>query len=53
MNKKEIEQKRDVSGVIEEIFGKDLHYKQKDSLGYAAMGILESESLILHRIGKG
>ena len=38
---------------MEEIFGKGLHPKQRDSLGYAALGILESESLILHRMGKG
>ena len=50
---KEIDQKINVSGVIEDIFGQALHHKQKDSLGYAALGLLESESLILHRMGQG
>ena len=53
MKAREIEQKINISGVIEEVFGKGLHPKQRDSLGYAALGILESESLILHRMGKG
>lgn len=53
MKAKEITQKINISGVVEEIFANELHPKQKQSLGYAALGILESESLILHQIGKG
>jgi hypothetical protein len=53
MDTKKIDKKINISGVIEEIFGIGLHPKQSASLGYAALGILESESLILHRMGKG
>ncbi|MBY0545213.1 MAG: hypothetical protein K2Q14_06680 [Gammaproteobacteria bacterium] len=48
-----IEGKIQVKGIVEEIFGGDLHPKQRLSLGYAALGLLESESLILHRMGQG
>lgn len=52
-NAKQIDQKINISGMVEEVFGKNLHPKQKESLGYAALGLLESESLILHRMGQG
>ena len=42
-----------VSSVIEEIYGDDLHKKRQQSLAYAAMGVLASESLFLHRIAEG
>ena len=52
-NFKQISQTINISSVVEEIFGHDLHHKQRDSLAYAALGLLESESLILHRMGQG
>jgi hypothetical protein len=42
-----------ISSVIEEIYGADLHKKRQQSFAYAAMGILASESLFLHRIAEG
>jgi len=42
-----------VSSVIEEIYGDNLHKKRQQSLAYAAMGVLASESLFLHRIAEG
>jgi Transposase DDE domain len=42
-----------ISSVIEEIYGDDLHKKRQQSLAYAAMGVLASESLFLHRIAEG
>ena len=42
-----------ISSVIEEIYGEDLHKKRQQSLAYAAMGVLASESLFLHRIAEG
>lgn len=42
-----------VASVIEEIYGDDLHKKRQQSLAYAAMGVLASESLFLHRIAEG
>jgi len=43
----------DIDSAITHTFGKELHYKRKLSLSYAALGVLESESLILHKIGAG
>ena len=48
-----IEGKIQVNSIVEEIFRSELHPKQRLSLGYAALGLLESESLILHRMGQG
>lgn len=48
-----IARKIQVNGIVEEIFGNELHPKQCLSLGHAALGLLESESLILHRMGQG
>ena len=42
-----------ISTVIEEIFENNLHKKRQQSLAYAAMGFLASESLFLHRIAEG
>lgn len=42
-----------ISSVVDDIFGASLHPKQRESLGYAALGLLNSESLILHRMGEG
>ena len=42
-----------VSSVVQQIFGNDLHKKRQQSLAYAAMGVLASESLFLHRIAEG
>ena len=42
-----------ISSVIEEIYGDDLHKKRQQSLAYAAMGVLASESLFLHQIAEG
>ena len=42
-----------VSSIIEGIYGKDLHKKRQLSLAHAAMGVLASESLFLHRIAEG
>jgi hypothetical protein len=42
-----------ISSVIEEIYGSELHKKRQQSLAYAAMGVLASESLFLHRIAEG
>lgn len=42
-----------ISSVIEGIYGDDLHKKRQQSLAYAAMGVLASESLFLHQIAEG
>ena len=42
-----------ISSVIEEIYGEELHKKRQQSLAYAAMGVLASESLFLHQIAEG
>lgn len=42
-----------VTSVIDEIYGSELHKKRQQSLAYAAMGFLASESLFLHRIAEG
>ena len=42
-----------ISSVINEIYGEVLHKKRQLSLAYAAMGVLGSESLFLHRMAEG
>lgn len=42
-----------IASVIEEVYGDDLHKKRQLSLSYAAMGLLASESLFLHRMAEG
>src|SRR5690242_14913767 len=42
-----------ISSIITEIYGEDLHKKRQQSLALAAMGVLGSESLFLHRIAEG
>ena len=42
-----------ITSVVEKIFGDDLHKKRQQSLAFAAMGVLGSESLFLHRIAEG
>lgn len=42
-----------ISSIIKEIYGDELHQKRQLSLGYAAMGLLASESLFLHRMAEG
>ena len=43
----------DIESTFNYIFGKELHAKRKLSLAYAALGVLQSESLILHEMGLG
>ena len=42
-----------ISSVIKEIYGDDLHKKRQQSIAFAAMGLLSSESLFLHRMAEG
>jgi Transposase DDE domain len=42
-----------VSSIINGIYGEDLHKKRQLSLAHAAMGVLSSESLFLHRMAEG
>lgn len=42
-----------IPDILEEIFGESLHKKRQLSLGYAALGILSSQSLFLHHMGEG
>lgn len=42
-----------ISSVIHEIYGEDLHKKRQQSIAFAAMGLLSSESLFLHRMAEG
>jgi hypothetical protein len=42
-----------ISSVIKEIYGDELHKKRQLSISYAAMGLLASESLFLHRMAEG
>jgi hypothetical protein len=42
-----------ISSVIGEVFGNELHKKRQQSLAFAAMGLLASESLFLHRMAEG
>ena len=43
----------DIKSAFDHTFGNEVHDKRKLSLSYAALGVLESESLILHKIGAG
>lgn len=43
----------DVKCVIDNIFGDSEHEKRKQSLANAALGVVSSASLIVHRIGLG
>ena len=43
----------EIEPTFNHIFGSSLHAKRKLSLSYAALGVLESESLILHKMGRG
>jgi hypothetical protein len=42
-----------VSSVIHDVFGDELHKKRQQSLAFAAMGLLASETLLLHQLGEG
>lgn len=42
-----------IISLIEEIYGSSLHKKRQQSIAYAAMGVLASNSLFLHRIAEG
>ncbi len=42
-----------ISSVIKRIYGDDLHKKRQESLTYAAMSVLASESLFLHQTAEG
>ena len=42
-----------IFSIIEEIYGDNLHKKRQQSIAYAAMGVLASESLFLHKIAEG
>lgn len=53
MNSLSAEELLKVESVVDSVFGKALHQKRCLSLSYAAMGLLASESLILHRMGEG
>ena len=43
----------DVKTIIDQIFGNSEHEKRKRSLSNAVSGVLNSASLIIHRIGLG
>lgn len=42
-----------VLGFVNSAFGKSMHLKRVESLANAALGLLHSEELILHKIGEG
>lgn len=42
-----------ISSIINGIYGDELHKKRQLSLAHAAMGVLASESLFLHRMAEG
>ena len=42
-----------VSEFVDSIFGETMHQKRVESLANAAIGLLYSEELILHKIGQG
>ena len=42
-----------VFGFVNSAFGKNMHLKRVESLANAALGLLHSEELILHKIGEG
>lgn len=43
----------DIQSIVRSIFGEELHKKRQLSLSYAALGLLQSESLFLHEMGLG
>ena len=43
----------DVNKIVDNIFGDSQHAKRKQSLSSAALGVISSGSLIVHRIGLG
>ncbi len=43
----------DISQLTTRIFGETQHAKRIESLAGAALGVLSSSSLIIHRIGRG
>ena len=42
-----------ISSIIHNIYGSELHKKRQLSIAYAAMGLLASEWLFLHRMAEG
>lgn len=42
-----------ISSIIDEIYGVELHKKRQQSMAFAAMGLLASESLFIHHMGEG
>jgi hypothetical protein len=42
-----------VRTIIDEIYGVELHKKRQQSIAFAAMGLLASESLFLHQMAEG
>ena len=42
-----------VNSIIGEIYGDELHKKRQQSIAFAAMGLLASESLFIHQMGEG
>ena len=40
-----------VFGFVNSVFGQSMHLKRVESLANAALGLLHSEELILHKIG--
>lgn len=42
-----------VFGFVNSVFGQSMHLKRVESLANAALGLLHSEELILHKIGEG
>jgi len=42
-----------VKQLVQQIFGETQHAKRVQSLAGAALGVLSSSSLIIHRIGQG
>ena len=43
----------DIKCVVDDIFGTDVHEKRKKSIANAALGVINSASLIVYRIGLG
>ena len=43
----------EVYNIIDTIFGKNMHAKRVISLANAAIGLLNAEELLLHKIGEG
>ena len=42
-----------ITSIIDEIYGVELHKKRQQSMAFAAMGLLASESLFIHHMGEG